>query len=137
MKNEVIEHIGIVEKVEDNRVVVRILQASACSGCKARSFCASSENKEKMIEVNTSAAGCRIGDEVTVCAQASVGRDAVILAFVLPLILMLTALIVCMKVTGSEPISALAAIAVLVPYYALIYTQKHRLQKKMNFWIRE
>ena len=136
MKNEVIEHTGIVERVGDNLVVVRIMQASACSACKARSFCASSENKEKMIEVHSPVINCKAGDEVTVCATASMGRDAVVLAFVIPLVLMMATLAATLKITHSEPIAALAGVGILLPYYIVLYTQKNRLSRKMNFWIK-
>ena len=48
---EIIEHQGVIESIEDAHVRVNIVQMAACSGCKARSLCTSSESKEKIIDV--------------------------------------------------------------------------------------
>lgn len=138
--HEVVEHNGIVESIEEGCVRVRILQTSACAACKAKSFCASSENKEKVVEVRNWDFGTqslKAGDEVVVCATTTMGRDAVVLAFVVPLVIMIAGVFVTLTISGNEPLSALIGILVLVPYYLVLFMMKERLQRRMRFWIKK
>jgi sigma-E factor negative regulatory protein RseC len=83
---ETITHQGVVESVEGEHVRVNILQVSACSSCKARSLCTTSESKEKIIDVYEPGAAekYRRGDAVNVCGTLSMGKQAVRLAFGIP-----------------------------------------------------
>lgn len=132
---ETIEHSGIVEKIDGGHVVVKIMQTSACATCKAKSFCASNENKEKRVDVNNCSSSLNIGDEVVVCASASMGWQAIALAFVVPLVVMVAAVVVTLAITDNEPMAALVGIASLVPYYLLLYMFRNKLTRKMTFWI--
>ena len=132
---ETIEHSGIVEKIDGGHVVVKIMQTSACATCKAKSFCASNENKEKRVDVYNCSSSLNIGDEVVVCASASMGWQAIALAFVAPLVVMVAAVVVTLAITDNEPMAALVGIASLVPYYLLLYMFRNKLTRKMTFWI--
>ena len=98
--------------------------------------------------VNGSAAGEALGDTtltvwvetggmatVTVVAGERMGMTAVLLAFGLPLLLLLIALIAAMRVSGSEKIAAIASIAVLVPYYVVLFMCRGRIKKDFGFRI--
>ena len=95
---DIIDHIGVVETIENTHVRVKILQSSACSACQAKSLCASAEQKEKIVDVwDDEADRLTVGDEVRVCASMSMGRNAVVLAFVVPLVLMVVWLVVTLS----------------------------------------
>lgn len=101
--NNKIKHSGIVDHVEGHCVVVRILQSSACSGCKVAAHCNASETKEKLIEVTAGQADAyRPGDHVVVAADASVGFRASLYGYLLPLAVMVIALVVVLSITRSE-----------------------------------
>ena len=129
-----IKHSGIVEGVEDDCVRVRILQSSACSACKVAAHCNASETKEKIIEVKMEdATGYRQGDHVVVVADAAVGFRASLYGYLLPLILMVAALIVVLKLTQSEGSAALSALGILIPYYIVLYFLRDKLRNKLSF----
>ena len=131
-----IRHEGVVDSIDGQKVTVRILQASACSGCQASRICRAAESKEKLVEVNvTGAESLSIGQTVTVAGEERMGLAAVMLAFGLPLLLLLAALIAAMSVTGSERIGALAALGVLVPYYIVLMLMRGRIKKDFQFRI--
>ena len=44
-------HSGIVERIDDGCVHVRIVQTSACAACKVAGYCNAAESKEKIIDV--------------------------------------------------------------------------------------
>ena len=133
---DIIKHRGIVEKVEGSHVVVRIVQTSACAACSAKGLCNASESKEKQIDVYEVNASYRIGEEVVLCGTTSMGMCAVFLAFGIPMLLLLVALFVTMRVTdGDALVSSLVALFAVVPYYLVIYFMKDKLNKTFSFTI--
>ena len=133
---DIIKHRGIVEKVEGAHVVVRIVQTSACAACSAKGLCNASESKEKQIDVYEAGASYRIGEEVVLCGSTSMGMRAVLLAFGIPMLLLLFALFVTMRVTdGDALVSSLVALFAVVPYYLVIYFMKDKLNSTFSFTI--
>ena len=133
---DIIKHRGIVEKVEGAHVVVRIVQTSACAACSAKGLCNASESKEKQIDVFEAGASYRIGEEVVLCGSTSMGMRAVFLAFGIPMLLLLFALFVSMRVTdGDALVSSLVALFAVVPYYLVIYFMKDKLNRTFSFTI--
>ena len=133
---DIIKHRGIVEKVEGSHVVVRIVQTSACAACSAKGLCNASESKEKQIDVYEVNASYQIGEEVVLCGTTSMGMRAVFLAFGIPMLLLLFALFVTMRVTdGDALVSSLVALLAIVPYYLVIYYMKDKLNRTFSFTI--
>jgi len=131
-----IRHQGVVDRIDGQTVKVRITQQSACAGCHARDICRAAESKEKLVDVNCpDASALRIGQEVTVCGEAGLGMKAIALAFGLPLLLLVAALVVGIVVSGSEKVGAISALAVLVPYYALLFILRNRIKRILQFRI--
>lgn len=133
-----IKHTGIVDEVEGSCVHVRILQSSACSGCKVAAHCNASETKEKVIDVVTAdARNYQRGDSVVVVADSAVGFRASLYGYLLPLLLMVVTLIALLAITKSEGIAALSAIGVLAPYYLMVYLLRNQIKNKLNFEIQQ
>ena len=133
---DIIKHRGIVEKVEGIHVIVRIVQTSACASCSAKGLCNASESKEKQIDVYESNPSYRIGEEVVLCGSTSMGMRAVGLAFGVPLLILIAALFVTMRVTdGDALLSAVVALLAVVPYYLFVFLMKDKLDKTFTFVI--
>jgi sigma-E factor negative regulatory protein RseC len=63
---------------------------------------------------------------------------AVLIAFVLPLILLVIALFLSIKLFSlAQSISALVSLLVVAAYYFFLYKQNHLLSKEFNFSIKE
>jgi sigma-E factor negative regulatory protein RseC len=134
-KIECIEHDGIVQESDNNSVTVRILSASACSGCHAEGSCALLGNEEKIVDVSGSY-NVSPGDKVTVLMKQSSGYAALALGYVLPLVLVLVFLIILISVSVPELAAGLSAIAVLIPYYFALWIFRKRISKKFTFSIK-
>ena len=133
-----ISHKGIVEDVGSGQVIVRILQTSACAACKVAGHCSAAESKEKRITVKTkNNEKHSIGDHVVVFMNAENGRKAVMMAFVYPFILMVAVLMIILWMTDNEGLAAMMGIAVLIPYYVIIYLLRDKIAHKFNFMIEE
>ena len=131
---ETIKHDGIVESIDAGKVTVRILQASACSSCSARQLCRSSESKEKLIEVRGDYPTLHVGDSVTLQGSVRQGLRASLLAYIVPLILMVVALFYGTHLNG-EAAGALAALLVLAIYYGGLYLLRDKIGKRFEFSI--
>ena len=133
---DLIKHRGIVEKIDGSHVVVRIVQTSACSACSAKGLCNASESKEKQIDVYEVNPAYRIGEEVVLCGSTTMGMKAVFLAFGIPVLLLLAALFVTMRITdGDALLAAAVALLAVVPYYVVIYLMKDKMNKTFSFVI--
>ena len=133
---DIIKHRGIVDKVDGSHIVVRIVQTSACSACSAKGLCNASESKEKQIDVYEVKPSYQIGEEVMVCGTTSMGMRAVLLAFGVPLLILVLALGVSMKLTGEDALlSSGIALVSVVPYYIAIYFCKDKLNRTFSFTI--
>lgn len=134
---DIIDHIGVVETIENTHVRVKILQSSACSACQAKSLCASAEQKEKIVDVwDDEADRLTVGDEVRVCASMSMGRNAVVLAFVVPLVLMVVWLVVALRVLSMGELTAIGGVLLLLLiYYIGLWAVRNRLSRSFAFWI--
>jgi len=133
---DLIKHRGIVEKIDGSHVIVRIVQTSACSSCSAKGLCNASESKEKLIDVYGVKDACRVGEEVMVCGTTSMGMRAVILAFGLPVLILLFALFVTMRITdGDALLSAWVGMGMMIPYYLIIYMCREKLNRTFSFTI--
>ena len=132
-----ITHEGIVESIDGSHIRVKILQTSACSSCEVKSLCCSAESTEKLIDIyNLSSSDYQVGDKIVVCGSKSMSRNAVIIAFTIPLLL----IIVCM-VCGtymfpmSEQQIMVSILVTLSIYYLIIRIFRNRLMNRFTFWI--
>ena len=136
--SESINHNGRIDKIEGDTVFVRIIQQSACSGCHAKGICSASEQKEKIIEVNDPNSGSyHIDEEVVLCGQSSLGMQAVVLAFVIPLFLVVFAIAAGDRWEWNETTSGVAGLSLLVPYYCLLYLLRDKLKKRFIFTLKK
>lgn len=130
-----IKHLGIVENINGSCVQVRIQQTSACSSCSVKGHCNASETKEKLINVyNRNHLDCRVGDQVLITGTVSMGMKAVWLAFVFPFLILFLVLFITMKLTEeNEAVSAIVALAMLIPYYLIVYMCRSKLDRTFMF----
>jgi len=133
-----IEHSGTIVSIDGNKVKVKILQAAACSGCKAKSMCTSSEQKEKYVDVIVSLPeSYSVGEEVSVCSALTAGKTAVRLAFGGPLVIIcLWAFIGIVVLHMHELLMCGIMFALLAIYFIIInQIEKRYLRKVLTFWI--
>ena len=137
MAENIIRHKGIVEDITEHHVKVRIIQTSACAACSVKGHCNASESKEKIIDVyDILANSYLIGEEVQLCGTTSMGMQAVLLAFGVPFVVVMTVLFFAMEATnGNELFAALASLLGLIPYYLILYMFREKLKTKFSFII--
>lgn len=132
-----IQHRGVVERVEGDRVFVAVEQQSACAGCHAKGMCSAGSAEKRTIEVRTPHASTYEVDERVVVAlqQASMGLSSVVWGYVMPLVVLLVVLVGA-KIAGVD--DGPAAVATLVGvaiYYVGLYLARRRFDRVIKFTI--
>lgn len=130
-----IKHEGIVEKIEDGCISVKIVQSSACAHCHLAGQCHSSEQKKKVINVYHHKGSLSVGDRVKVCASLGLGWLAIVYAFAIPLAIIIAVLFIMTSFDTSEAHAAIVCLASLVPYYLVLYLFRGKLAKRLMFTI--
>ena len=134
---EEVAHKGRISSVSDGKVTVEILSESACSACHAKGVCSMGESARKEVEVKVKNSECYAeGQEVEVLLSSTVGHKAVWIAYVLPLILLVTFIMLPLSLGASEGLSALCGAAVTAIYYTVLYLLRNRLGSKWEFRLR-
>ena len=132
-----IRHQGIIDSIAGNHLRIRIQQTSACAACKIQSHCNASESKEKIIDVydEKAARHYQEGEQVTVSASGTVATRALLLAFGLPLLLMLAVFFAATGLGATQGVAALLMLGSLVPYYFILWCVRHRIARQVVFRI--
>lgn len=135
-QEDLIKHEGVITEITRENIRVSIVAQSACASCHAKGFCGASEMQEKVIDIkNTGDFNQKTGDFVTVTMQRKLGNKAVLYGYFLPFVLLMITLVASLSFFDNEGIAGLAALAVLVPYYFVLYTLKDRLKAGFEFHI--
>ena len=132
-----IEHEGtIVEQIANEKYMVKIVQQSACATCKAATLCTVAESKEKCIEAIASDINLSIGDQVVIYGRTTLGYKALTLAVIIPLAIALITLLATNHYIGNEAITGISTLAVLVPYYGLLWLLRNKIKRMFVFYIK-
>jgi len=133
MPGKNIEHTGVVQKAANGKLTVSLLRVSACSSCHAKSACAVSDSESKIIEVYCdSDKHFEVGEKVRVEASESLGLKALAVGYLFPFCLLLITLLVSLQFV-SEGIAGILSIAVLAPYYMVMWLFRNKFQKAFTF----
>ena len=129
-----IEHQGVIITIENNIAHVKIEQTSACASCHVKEMCGASEKTEKIIDARIVDNTLKIGDQVTIIGQKSLGFQAILLAYVLPFVVIIVALFIVNAFTNNEVIMGTCALASLIPYFAILRLMRNKIQAKFQFY---
>jgi sigma-E factor negative regulatory protein RseC len=128
---------GTVEEVIDHRITVRIHREAVCGHCSASNICNLAGIGERIIETRDDRNDFRIGDRVDVTISRSMGNNAVVLGYLLPFLVLISALILLNALGLQEWLSGLISLGMLVPYYLILYVFREKLKRKFTFTIRK
>ena len=132
-----ISHRGRIVSVTPEFTTVEIVSESACAACHAKGLCSLGDSKVKQVEVPTRGwDNYTVGQEVSVVLRATMGHKAVWLAYVVPLLVMVAALLGILAAGGSELLAGLGAIGAVAVYYGVIWLLRDRLRKEYVFNIK-
>lgn len=129
---------GIIRAINGDEISVEVIVSSACSGCHAKSICIPSDRRKEVITVkNTRREEYRVGETVELLLETSAGNRAVVLAYLLPLLVLLVFLFGCYALTGKELLSVGIAVLGVIVYYLVLKFFSKGVEKGIEFGIRK
>jgi sigma-E factor negative regulatory protein RseC len=129
---------GVIRAIDGDDIHVEIIVSSACSGCHARSICIPSDHRQEVIIVkNTYHENFQVGETVELLLETSAGNRAVVLAYVLPLVVLLVLLFGCYALTHKELLSVGIGVLGVVLYYLILKSAGKSVEKGIMFGIRK
>lgn len=135
-KNDTICREGIVMDISDDQVLVEIIVSSACSGCHAKSICIPSDRRqEKIWAQNPEHQTFEIGETVNINLESSAGNKAVVLAYVLPLLILLLILFGLFAFTHNELLSVGVSVLCVIVYYLILKSFSKKLDREITFHV--
>ena len=135
--NSEISHRGRIVSITPEITTVEIVSESACAACHAKGLCSLGDSTVKQVELPTRGwDNYSVGQEVNVVLRASMGHKAVWLAYVIPLIILVAALLGTLSAGGSELLSGGVAIGAIAFYYLVIWLLRGRLRNEYIFNIK-
>lgn len=134
MKNEQIEHEGVVTGIEPGFITVEISRSSACGACGAKSLCFGGDSSNGIIQIPIQ--GFTLyekGEIVKVIIKKSMGFKALWISYMIPL-LILIAILAAMTIAGApELLAGLSVIAGIAIYYFIIWLLREKLKNEFDF----
>ena len=129
---------GIVRAIDGDDIHVEIIVSSACSGCHAKSICIPSDRRQEVITVkNSRHEDYRVGETVELLLENAAGNKAVVLAYVLPLVVLLVLLFGCYALTRHELLSVGVGVLGVVLYYLILKSASKKVEQGIVFGIRK
>ena len=126
---------GKIVEIDDENVFVNILNMSACSECRAKEACPAFDKQEKIIRIRNNGQCLAAGDIVDVKIKISHGLKAALIAYILPLTLLMVALITLAAAGLNEIAAGLIAVGLLALYYFALYLSRNGLNRQFDFFI--
>ncbi len=133
---ETVTHSGIIRKIAGNKAEVSVISKAGCVSCSLNKACSVSDMKEKMIEVDLSyVAQYNEGDNVVVEMKQSLGTWAVLFGYLFPFFVLFLGLIMFLHFGLNQGLSGILAIALLIPYYSILYLLRDFFKKRFRYHI--
>ncbi len=123
-------------KITDDEMEIKIISQSACAACHAKSACGMGEQAEKILTVpRPKGQEFHLFQKVNVVMKVGQGNKAAVLAYLIPILLLLAVLFVCLGLGLNDGLSALISIVALIPYYIVLYLCRDKLRKQFEYII--
>lgn len=136
MSADYISHPGIIKEIKDNSLIVSIITTSGCASCEIKGACSASEMTEKEVEVaREKGQEYHRNQAVTVAMNKGLGLQAVWWAYLLPFLLVMGGLIGFGSITNEQGIVGILSLALLIPYYAILYLTRQRMKNRFAFYL--
>ena len=135
-KETVIRHAGKVVSVSGSQLKVEILAQTACAGCHARAVCGASDGRTRVIQVRRQDDGSiAVGDDVDVIIRQGQGFKAVLIAYLIPLFILLVLLLTLPMFFENELVTGLGALGFVALYYLVLAQFRDKLNSGFIFTV--
>ncbi len=134
-----IEHEGRIVEIDADSIGVEIVSKSACAACHAKGVCGASEEQVRTVVVPqtlaTAASDLKVGDSVKLVLSSKLGMKATVIAYGVPLLVLLAALMIFSALKIEQLYVGLFSLAAVAVYYVIIAIFRDKLDKDFYFTI--
>lgn len=126
-----------VVRVSDLELEVEVCRPEACGECKARNVCSeggTSGGGRRMTLLNDGQ-GYTVGERITLVMRRAAGLRAVLIAYLVPVFLILGALLAFQAAHVEETVAALATLGLLGLYFLVVRLLRGRLDRRLTIEI--
>jgi sigma-E factor negative regulatory protein RseC len=132
-----IEHEGIIDRIEEGVAHVKINSVSSCASCHAKGVCSAADQEEKYLDVPLQGANYGQGEIVRVQVAKHLGFRAVALGYVYPFLLLM-AVLIAFSIAGTPELRAGSyALISVIPYYLILFLLRKRIGSAFTFSIKK
>jgi len=131
-----IEHLGVIRHIEGSIARIVFPAQSACSTCHAKGVCSIAGMEEKSVDVIHDG-NVKTGEKVMVVLKQSLGYKALLLGYLLPFLIVLFSLVLFTSLFDNEALAGIYSLALLLPYYLIIYFFRKKIRREFSFTIRK
>lgn len=132
-----IDHLGTIDRIEDGVAHVMITSESACASCHAKGVCSAADQEEKFLDIPLREVSYEQGESVRVQVARRLGFKAVALGYFYPFLLLMAVLIFLIVSGAPELRAGSLALLSLIPYYLLLYVFRKRIESTFTFSIKK
>ena len=129
-----VHHIGTIKKLENTNATIVLNDALGCTSCALKSNCGQMDSSPKEFEVIVAQNQYKTGDNVQLTMKQNLGLQAVLLAYIVPFVLMISVLIISGKYM-AEWLSGLLVIAFILLYFVLLKAMNPLIKKHFSIQI--
>lgn len=124
-----------VIRVDATQIEVEVCRPEACAACKAKSVCSEGGGQGKRMTLANDGQGYQRGEQITLVMRRSAGLKAVVIAYLVPVILVVAALLVFQTVQIKETVAAISTLVLLGLYFLVIRLLRGRLNRELTIEI--
>lgn len=129
-----IEHHGNIIAIDGHLISVEMTVSSACVSCQVKSSCAVAEDVAKRVVVYVDTPEYfSINETVIVEITQTMGIKAVAYAYVTPLFLLMSSLLICLKIGLTEIFSGLFSLGLVFLYYICLFFLRKFIEREIIF----
>lgn len=121
--------------VDASEIEVEVCRPDACAACKAKSVCSEGGGQGKRMTLLNDGQGYRVGEQITLVMRRSSGLKAVVIAYLVPVFLIIAALLVFQALHIKETLSALLTLGILGLYFLVIRLLGGRIKRELTIEI--
>ncbi len=124
-----------VIRVDAAEIEVEVCRPEACTACKAKSVCSEGGGEGKRMTLVNDGQGYRVGEQIQLVMRRSAGLKAVVIAYLVPVVLVVAALLIFQATPMSDTTAALLTLGILVLYFVIIRLLRGRINNQLTIEI--
>lgn len=134
MANILAKHIATITALHDDGTIDAVMSTrEACGSCAAKKVCGSEQQKSFTLVNDDNQR--QVGDSVTLVITRSMGFLAILLAYLLPVAIIIASLLIFQALQTDEIVAGSITLGVVVVYFIILRLLKKQIENQITITI--